>query len=84
MELRPGRNVGWLLPPQCPIFDAPGERSPGGQGEVGVGREEGPHEKARPRGAIAEDGTSEESHSGAPEGFKAQPLKGEGHESTPL
>ena len=37
MERRPDLNVGWLSP-RCPILDALGERSPGGQGEVGVGR----------------------------------------------
>ena len=32
-------------------------------------------------GAVAEDGTHEGNRSDAPEGCKAQPLKGEGHES---
>ena len=35
-------------------------------------------------GAVAEDRAPEENRSDAPEGFKAQPLKGEGHESTTL
>ena len=35
-------------------------------------------------GAVAEDGTLEEDRSDAPEGCKAQPQKGEGHESITL
>ena len=58
MERRPDRGVGWL-PPRFPIFDARGKRSPGGQGEVGVGRGGELHEEVRPRGRCGGRGLEE-------------------------
>ena len=84
-----GTSVAYLLKGR--IFFTPPEDEHGPRFQPGArGRRPGVWLRRTGRGtwldpgAVAEDGTPEEDRSDAPEGCKAQPLQGEGHESTTL